>query len=92
MKKYITLIIVLLQTTFVASAQQTPYQTTQKYWWYRYRLVNDFMKVGDNCGESIPASERFKHYLNQCSFSFASRSTSLWMIPFRAFSLPSLFR
>ncbi len=31
------------------------YFNLEKYWWYRYRLVNDFMKVGAECGESIPA-------------------------------------
>lgn len=34
------------------------YRNLEKYWWYRYRLVNDFMKVGPNCGESIPADYR----------------------------------
>ena len=31
------------------------YRDLQKYWWYRYRLVNDFMKIGTGIGESIPA-------------------------------------
>ncbi len=30
----------------------------QKYWYYRERLVNDFLKIGDGPGESIPASMR----------------------------------
>ena len=34
------------------------YRNLEKYWWYRYWLVNDFMKVGPNCGESIPADYR----------------------------------
>lgn len=35
-----------------------PVRNLNKYWWYRYRLVNDFMKIGDQCGESIPAQRR----------------------------------
>ena len=34
------------------------YLNMEKYWWYRYRLINDFMIVGSNMGESIPANER----------------------------------
>lgn len=30
----------------------------QKYWYYRARLVNDFVKVGDGQGHSLPASLR----------------------------------
>ena len=52
------MLLFLFFTKMFSQQMQTPYQTTQKYWWYRYRLVNDFMKVGDNCGESIPASAR----------------------------------
>lgn len=36
----------------------TWYQNLEKYWWYRYRLLNDFMKIGDGVGESIPAAQR----------------------------------
>jgi|GEM_PF-3477042 len=34
------------------------YSNLQRYWYYRYRLVNDFMKIGTNAGESLPASCR----------------------------------
>ncbi|MEO6830694.1 MAG: hypothetical protein ABI378_00615 [Chitinophagaceae bacterium] len=34
----------------------------QKYWWYRYRLINDFSKIGPNFGESLPMGKRI--YLN----------------------------
>ena len=44
----------------VAGYSQTPFRNTEKYWWYRYRLVNDFMKIGDQCGESIPATTRWQ--------------------------------
>ena len=36
------------------------YGNLQKYWWYRYTLVNDYMKIGEACGESIPAE--LKHF------------------------------
>ena len=42
---------------------QNWYRNYEKYWWYRYRLVNDFMKVGPNHGESIPAYLRVKGYI-----------------------------
>lgn len=38
------------------------YRNYEKYWWYRYRLVNDFMKIGPNPGESIPAYLRHRGY------------------------------
>ncbi len=37
---------------------QTYTLNLQKYWWYRYRLINDFMKVGSGYGESIPIEQR----------------------------------
>jgi hypothetical protein len=30
----------------------------QKYWYYRWRLVNDFLKVGEGVGHSIPIQSR----------------------------------
>lgn len=39
-------------------APNAPYVNLEKYWWYRYRLVNDFMLIGEDCGESIPVSRR----------------------------------
>jgi len=40
------------------SRPNSGYYNMEKYWWYRYRLVNDFMKTGPDCGESIPAQRR----------------------------------
>src|SRR6266404_5797765 len=37
---------------------QTNQSNLRKYWHYRYRLVNDFMVVGGNQGESLPAFAR----------------------------------
>jgi len=34
------------------------YTNLEKYWYYRYKLVNDFMYIGVNAGESLPASRR----------------------------------
>ena len=36
------------------------YQNLNKYWFYRYRLVNDFTCIGPNPGESIIAYRRIK--------------------------------
>lgn len=56
MKKIITLIVFCISSVY-AGAQFVPnyYTNLQKYWWYRYTLVNDYMKIGEGCGESIPA-------------------------------------
>ncbi len=59
MKKYIILLLGILtaqnlSAQRVTSYTQTQYRNLEKYWWYRYRLVNDFMKIGTACGESIP--------------------------------------
>jgi hypothetical protein len=50
---------------FKTMAQTAPrpngnYYNLEKYWFYRYRLINDFMKIGPNCGESLPFQERIK--------------------------------
>ena len=34
------------------------YSDIEKYWFYRYRLINDFMLIGDGAGKSIPAQHR----------------------------------
>jgi hypothetical protein len=57
MKKYIIL-IVLCCAYILPTFAQSYTQNLQRYWWYRYRLANDFIKIGDKCGESIPAGER----------------------------------
>ncbi|MEO6833261.1 MAG: hypothetical protein ABI378_12050 [Chitinophagaceae bacterium] len=64
------LFFTLLTTFFLSGAfAQIPtaylpdyYKNLEKYWFYRYRLINDFLKIGGSCGESIPASKRFRHY------------------------------
>jgi hypothetical protein len=44
---------------------QTPDQNQSKYWYYRYRLLNNFLKVGDCRGCSTPASTRGEDSHNQ---------------------------
>jgi hypothetical protein len=39
-------------------ARSAWYKNLEKYWFYRYRLINDFMVVGDGAGKSIPAQAR----------------------------------
>ena len=48
--------------TYIAGSSATTiaglpdwYQNLQKYWFYRYRLVNDFTFIGPNPGESLVA-------------------------------------
>ena len=45
--KKISQIIILVIIGYVdcLGQVQTSFTTTQRYWWYRYRLVNDFMKI-----------------------------------------------
>ncbi len=35
------------------------HRALEKYWYYRYRLVNDFMNLGTGPGETIPAQKRW---------------------------------
>ncbi|MFH1319945.1 MAG: hypothetical protein ABII90_04740, partial [Bacteroidota bacterium] len=55
MKKLI--FILFLVVPFIGIAQ-TSSENLKKYWYYRIRLINDFMKVGPDQGESIPAEVR----------------------------------
>jgi len=57
MKKALYIYLLLLFGQGVVNAQSSQTNLT-KYWWYRYQLVNDFMKIGDQCGESLPAGRR----------------------------------
>lgn len=48
------------------------YTNMEKYWYYRYRLVNDFLIVGTDCGNSIPASDRYR------DISLPNGNTMVW--------------
>jgi len=54
--------ILVLFFIAIGTSAQTAYHNLEKYWWYRYRLVNDFMYVdttgNDSVGSIIPAQKR----------------------------------
>jgi len=53
----------LLFILFISLAKgQDDDQHHRKYWYYRTRLVNDFLKVGTEQGDCIPFSERGFEY------------------------------
>lgn len=56
-KYLIALFLTVMQMGGLSRAQDAS-QNFNKYWYYRYRLVNNFMKIGDTQGCSIPAAER----------------------------------
>ena len=43
---------------------QTPEQNQAKYWYYRYRLINDFMLIGKDRGCSLTADLQIKSFVN----------------------------
>jgi hypothetical protein len=59
MKKIIFLTIGLITFIISDTNAQSDLLNAKKYWWYRWRLTNDFMVVGDCQGCSLPASERY---------------------------------
>jgi len=52
----INLILLLILTNYMVS--QTTTDNHRKYWWYKTRLNNDFVKVGTAAGESFPFNQR----------------------------------
>ncbi len=56
--KYAVYLFIFLLLASTEVIGQTYTLNLQKYWWYRYRLVNDFMKIGPDFGESIPIEQR----------------------------------
>ncbi len=67
MKKLILSTYIILYVVSVHAQIPDWYENMEKYWYYRYRLVNDFMLIeedGDQDsgpGMSIPASRRTRH-------------------------------
>ncbi|HRD37822.1 MAG TPA: hypothetical protein PLC65_04255 [Bacteroidia bacterium] len=55
--KYILVIKTVLFFVFSLKAQNDELNL-QKYWYYKTRLNNDFIKIGMNPGESIPINQR----------------------------------
>lgn len=59
MKNFKTVIIIFFSIIFSANmCAQDDLINMKKYWFYHYRLVNDFMAKGEHPGESIPMEER----------------------------------
>lgn len=58
--KNIVIILILLFPFSNNTGAQSHDINHKKYWYYRSRLVNDFMKIGKGLGESLPASHRAK--------------------------------
>jgi hypothetical protein len=56
MKNLINLVLLFVGSS--ALQAQTDFLNQKKYWFYHYRLVNDFMVVGDCKGCSEPMNER----------------------------------
>ncbi|TAL62360.1 MAG: T9SS type A sorting domain-containing protein [Bacteroidetes bacterium] len=58
MKKRQILILLLLLISCLPCNAQTAEQNHDKYWFYRYRLIRNFVKIGNCQGCSIPADAR----------------------------------
>ncbi len=61
MKKIAQIILLYISLTILFPGflvGQTPEENAWKYWYYRWRLINDFLLIGDCHGCSIPASIR----------------------------------
>jgi len=54
------------------------YVNLEKYWFYRYRLVEDFMLIGDGPGMSIPAQSRALDSDNRTGGFYDERNTLAW--------------
>ena len=66
-------------TTYSASSSIPPwYANLEKYWFYRYRLVEDFMLIGDGPGMSIPAQSRALDSDNRTGGFYDERNTLAW--------------
>lgn len=61
--KTILLVLLLLGNFSYAQIKLTE-ENHDSYWFYRYRLTNQFLRVGEQSGNSLPASIRNPHSLN----------------------------
>ena len=55
---YIFLLIFCVGNINAQPTIQQQFENLQKYWYYRFRLKNDFVYVGEGQGMSIPAPPR----------------------------------
>lgn len=74
--KKIILAITLIYFCLNAIAQ-TDDINHRKYWYYRSRLTNDFMKIGPNQGESLPMSVRGKYANNYGAGEYSQVGTDV---------------
>lgn len=63
MKKiiYIAILIFSITDNYAQQNVVQEYENLQKYWYYRFRLKNDFMLMGTERGMSIPATTRSRN-------------------------------
>lgn len=57
MKQLLFLLMIMsgvLAHSQVWIGDDTDHEVLQKYWYYRWRLRNDFVYIGENQGESLP--------------------------------------
>lgn len=71
----LTVTVLLMQLSCIAQLSDW-YQNMEKYWYYRYRLVNDFELIGTGMGNSIPAS--FRLYTSPGYLNDHSTNTLKW--------------
>ncbi len=80
MKKLI-LILLFANNNFVNAqylfSNEEASNALAKYWLYKWRFLNDFIKVGDQMGESLPVAERAA--VNQPIFRFGDGTQKLGM-------------
>ncbi len=57
-KIYFTLIYFIIGFNLLAQSPTDDNKAHRRYWYYRTRMINDFMKIGKNQGDCIVFSER----------------------------------
>jgi hypothetical protein len=66
------LILFCLSLIAMISQSQTNQENLDKYWSYRDRLRKDFLKIGNEKGESIPMTSR------RIDWAFQNQNDSPW--------------
>ena len=62
MNKFIVLIWICISFNTLAQPSIDNEKAHRRYWYYKTRFVNDFIKLGKNQGEGIDFSERNFNY------------------------------
>ncbi len=68
--KFLLFVIYIFSATFTFC--QSPIENLEKYWTYRDRLRKNFLKIGDQAGESIPMTAR------RVDWAFSGQDASPW--------------